>query len=88
MARNINTIFTQRLLTMMHADVRKAFPQIKNVVAVCSVTKPGRDQWFAEIMVPHVPRFTVDVRACNAFEARYKAWVAFMRKHGAAGEWA
>jgi hypothetical protein len=35
---DINTIFVRGLLKIVHADVRKAFPEIKNVVQAASDT--------------------------------------------------
>lgn len=84
MATDINTYFTRKLLSLMHDDVRMAFPQIKNLMQACSVTNSMRHDWFAEIVVPGQPRFNVDVRAHDAYEARYKAWSKFLAKYGPA----
>lgn len=82
MAPSIDTIFTRKLLSLMHADVQRVFPKLKNLMRLCSVTNSGRDDWFAEIVVPGKPRFYVDLRAQDAYDARYKAWSKFLAKYG------
>jgi hypothetical protein len=81
---NIDTLFCRQLLKQAHADVRKAFPEIKNVVEAASVTSTMRGQWFVQIGTPGRPMFNYDTRAFNATEARYKGWNAFMRKYAPA----
>lgn len=76
----LDAIFERQLLKLMHADVRKAFPQIKDLRAAAGVTGDGRD-WFVEIDVPDLPRFSHECRAYSATEARYLAWSAFMARH-------
>lgn len=84
MAASLDTIFTRKLLSLMHADVRKAFPKVRNVMRNCTVTHSHRDCWFAEIAGDGLPRFSVDVNAFDAYDARYKAWSKFLAKHGPA----
>jgi hypothetical protein len=85
---DINTAFTRRLLTLMHDDVRRAFPGINGLMQIASVTHSLRDQYFVEIddvpgvALPHP--FSIDVRAGDAYEARYKAWSTFLAKHAPA----
>ena len=85
---NIDTLFCRQLLKVMHKDVRKAFPEIRNVVKCVGVTCTGKlganTQWFVQIETPNRPMFNFDCRAYNATDARYKAWSAFMRKYGPA----
>lgn len=76
---DINTIFCRKLLSLVHADARKAFPQIKNVVQACGVTTWRRGQWCAEIDVPGRQRFFWEGRAESATEARANAWRALLR---------
>jgi hypothetical protein len=77
---SIDAQFCRALLNVVHAEVRKAFPQIPNLTKACGVVG-GRGQWFAEIDVPGLPRFTWDGHAFNATQARAEAWQSFMRKH-------
>lgn len=82
MAATLDMIFTRKLLSLMHADVRKAFPKVRNVMRACTVTHSFRDNWFAEIAGDGLPRFYVDVSAFDAYDARYKAWSKFLAKYG------
>lgn len=79
MADDINTAFCRQLLKIVHADVRKAFPAIPNLMAACGITQTMRDQYFAEIDIPGRERFTWDGDAYSATEARAKAWQALLR---------
>lgn len=75
--------FARSLLNVVHADVRKAFPKIKNIIAACGVTnhlRGNRPQWFAEIDVPSQQPFSWEGRADSATEARAKAWQAFLNE--------
>jgi hypothetical protein len=79
---NVDTIFCRLLLKRMHQDVRKAFPEIRNVVQCVGVTTSGRGQWFVQISAFNDrPAFNFDCRAYNATEARYKAWSAYVEKY-------
>jgi hypothetical protein len=80
---SVDTVFTRLLLKAVHKDVRKAFPEIRNVVTCVGVTSTGRGQWFVQISATsRTPAFNFDCRAYNATEARYKAWSAFLEKYG------
>lgn len=79
---NIDTIFCRQLLKIVHQDVRKSFPEIRNVVKCASVTSTGRGQWFVQISSNARPMFNFDCRAYNATEARCKAWNAYLAKYG------
>lgn len=79
---NVDTILTRHLLKSVHRDVRKAFPEIRNVVKCVGVTSTRRGQWFVQIAaLGGRPAFNFDCRAYNATEARYKAWSAYLRKY-------
>lgn len=77
---NIDTLFCRQLLKQMHADIRRTFPEITNVVKCVGVTSTMRGQWFVQISTPGRPMFNHDCRAYNATEARYKGWSAFIRQ--------
>lgn len=79
---NINTAFTRRLLSLVHADIRKDFPEIEHVVKAAAVTRTMRNQFFIQIETPHRPMFNFDCEASDAYEARFKGWHAFRRKYG------
>lgn len=84
---NPDTIFTRLLLKRVHAEVREAFPEIRNVVQCVGVTntmRGGNRQWFVQITTPGRPIFNHDCRAYNATEARYKGWNAFLQKYAPA----
>lgn len=83
MALSFDTVFSRKLLSLIHADVRKYFPE-RNLMRACSVTHSCRDNWFAEIEGEGLPPFCIDVSASNAYDARYKAWSKFLAKHGPA----
>jgi hypothetical protein len=85
MAAAIDITFSRRLCTQVHADVRKQFPEIDNVMRACGVTRSLRDHYTAEIVRPGVGNFVHDCRASNAWEARYKGWCALLRSVGAKG---
>ena len=76
---DINAAFCRQLLKIVHADVRKAFPQIKNVVQAVGVTTLRTGQWCAEIDVPGRKQFFWEGQAYSATEARAKAWQALLR---------
>jgi hypothetical protein len=77
---DINTVFVRGLLKNVHAEVRRAFPEIKNVVQAASVTG-DRHCSFVEIEIPNRPRFYWEGRADSATHARCEAWLAFLDKH-------
>jgi hypothetical protein len=76
---DVNLAITRSLLRSTHAEVKRR-TAVPNVLQACGVTKSGFG-WFAEITVPGYPRFTWDGRAHNAYDARHKAWRAFMARH-------
>lgn len=78
---SIDTAFTRLLLKRVHEDVRRAFPEIRNVVKCVGVTSTMRGQFFVQIdALGGRPEFNFDCRAGNATEARCKAWNAYMNK--------
>lgn len=77
---DINTLFVRGLLRVVHADVRKAFPEIPNVVQAASVTG-DRHCMFVEIDTPNRPRFYWEGKADSFTHARAEAWQAFLRKY-------
>jgi hypothetical protein len=79
---SVDTVFTRLLLKQMHADIKRQFPEIENVIQACGVTRTTRANWTAEIVTPHRERFYWNGRAFNAHDARYKGWAAFRRKYG------
>lgn len=81
---NFDTLFCRQLLKQTHAEIRRAFPEIKNVVKCAGVTSTMRGQWFVQIATPGRAMFNHDCRAYNATEARHKAWSAFLRQYGSA----
>lgn len=79
---SVDTVFTRLLLRDVHIAVRKAFPEIRNVVKCVGVTSTMRGQWFVQISAFNErPAFSFDCRAYNATEARYKAWCAYLSKY-------
>jgi hypothetical protein len=81
---SMDTVFCRLLLKAIHKDVRKTFPEIRNVVKCVGVTSTGRGMWFVQINTARFPTFNFDCRAYSAIDARYKAWGEFMRKYGPA----
>lgn len=77
---DINTVFTRELLKVVHRDVRKAFPEIINVVQAAGVTG-DRHCMFVEIVTPNRARFYWEGRADSFTHARAEAWQAFLRKY-------
>jgi hypothetical protein len=78
---DINTIFARQLLKQVHGDVRKAFPDIRPMRAA-KVTGPhGRNQYFVRIHAARFPAHDDYYIAENFYEARAKAWRAFIEKH-------
>lgn len=78
---NINTRLTRGMLASIHAEVRKAFPHI-SVRRAASVTHDRVTAlWFVQIHVDLFAPFDDYYKAYDAYEARGKAWQAFMRKH-------
>ncbi|MGD9883376.1 MAG: hypothetical protein AB7F22_28970 [Reyranella sp.] len=78
---SIAACFDRLLLKRVHADVRKAFPEIRNVVKCVGVTSTRRGQYFVQISTIGRPMFNHDCRAYSATEARCKAWNAFLNKY-------
>lgn len=78
---SVDTVFCRLLLKQAHAEVRKAFPEIRNVVQCVGVTSSRRGHFFVQISTPGRPMFNLDCSAYNATEARYKAWSAFLNRY-------
>jgi hypothetical protein len=78
---NHDTLFTRLLLKRIHGEIRRAFPEIRNVVQCAGVTSSMRGQWFVQIETPGRALFNYNCRAYNATEARYKAWSAFLNTY-------
>jgi hypothetical protein len=76
-----DTIITRHLLRAVHSDVKKAFPQIRNVVEAASVTGNSRFGYHVQIDVDGLPQFHFDCRGYNSADARFEAWHAFLHKH-------
>lgn len=76
---NINTVFTRRLLKLMHDDIRLAFPDV-NVSTAASVTG-YRNDYFVQIDVAGYPQHNTQVRAYDRYEAKAKAWRKFFDIH-------
>ena len=73
---DINITFCRNLLTAALADVRKHFPAMRNKDAW--VWDAGRDHW--EFHGPD--EFYWHGRAGNAYDARYKGWMAWLAFKG------
>lgn len=78
---SIDTSLTRHLLVAMHMDVRLAFPDIRSPQKAASVTQTMRGMRCVEIITEGRERFVWDGRAYDAYEARYKAWAAFLQKY-------
>ena len=75
---DINVLFTRRLLSMAHALVKKHYPQIDLRTKDAWVYRYGRSQWEF-----HGPAdFYWHGNADNAYEARYKGWMAWLAERG------
>lgn len=81
MSLDINIAMSRSMLRATHSYVRKHFPEIRRPMRAAGVTCSGRDQWFVQIESPGRPMFNFDCRAHNAYDARLKAWDAFIRQH-------
>lgn len=73
----INIVFCRELLSMIHADVRKHFPEMK-VRKAAWVYHTGRGRW--EFHGPD--RYYWHGRADNAYDARYKGWRSWLTSKG------
>lgn len=73
---NINVLFARKLLTQAHKLVRKHFPRI-NV---------AKDAWthysFNQYEFHGPDKFYWYGQADNAYEARYKGWMAWLKFKG------
>lgn len=72
---DVNTVFSRLLLSALMKDVRKVTTPAERKGAW--VYKHIRDHW--EFQGPK--GFYWNGSATNAYEARYKGWSAWMRKH-------
>lgn len=77
---DINTMFTRRLLTQVHADVRKHFPEV-NLRTAISVTGPSSKQFFVQIAFGDKPKLDEWFRAADRYEARAKAWLRYLERN-------
>ncbi len=75
--REIDLSFSRSLLSQAHALVKANFPRI-NLKQGCWTYHFHRDNW--EFHGPD--KFYWHGRASNAFEARYKGWMAWLRHKG------
>lgn len=81
MAQSHDVAFTRGLLKLGHAEVKKFAPKV-NVIKDAWVWHFSRDHWEF-----HGPGdYYWNGRASNAYEARYKGWMAWLRKQGWEGE--
>lgn len=76
----LDVSFSRILLAQVHSDVKSFRPSI-NLKKDAWVYKTMRDSW--EFHGPE--KFYWYGSACNAYEARYKGWVSWLRKVGANG---
>ncbi len=73
----IDAIFSRALLTKAHEAVKAAFPEV-NLREDAWVYHAGRGSW--EFHGP--ARFYWNGRAGNAYDARYKGWMAYLKSKG------
>jgi hypothetical protein len=74
---DINIVFSRALLLQAHAEVKKHFPQT-NLRSGAWTYHFVRDNW--EFHGPD--QFYWHGSASNAYEARYKGWMAWLRHKG------
>lgn len=73
----IETSFTRALLKQGHAEVKKHFPEL-NLIKAAWVWHFSRDHW--EFHGPN--DFYWHGSAGDAYDARYKGWMAYLRSKG------
>lgn len=78
---DINLAFCRSLLSSAHGLVKLHFPEI-NLVKDAWVWRFMRDHW--EFHGPD--KFYWNGSAYNAYEARYKGWMAWLRSRGVDGD--
>lgn len=83
---SVDTLFTRSLLKLGATQVKKHFPKIR-IVKDAWVYHSGRGCW--EFHGPKtgnadMPQFYWYGRAHDAYEARYKGWMAWLRSAAAA----
>jgi len=71
---NIDTLFSRQLLKLAHRAVKSNFPTVK--LKGAWVWTDGRSHW--EFHGPD--QFYWNGRAGNAYDARYKGWMAWLTK--------
>ncbi len=77
---SLDTDFCRALLALAHASVRRHFPRV-HLRKDAWVWNAGRDHWEF-----HGPEdFYWHGRAANAFDARYKGWMAWLCHKGVEG---
>lgn len=74
----MDVIFCRKLLSLTHADVRKAWPQVR--VSDAWVYRLDRQSWEF-----HFGAFYWHGRAANAYDARAKGWAAYLRANKVPG---
>lgn len=74
---DINISFSRSLLSQAHIEVRKHFPRV-NLRSGAWTYHFNRDNW--EFHGPD--KFYWNGSASNAYEARYKGWMAWLRHKG------
>ena len=77
---DVNIAFSRQHLAVVHKDVRKAFPDIKNPMKAAWVhhSRSLRDTWEF-----HGPEdFYYCMSASNAYDARAKGWDAYLKHKG------
>lgn len=81
---DIDTIITRRLLAEAHKLVKQHFPKV-NLMRDAWTYHFQRDHWEFHIVndpTRGIYPFYWHGRAFNAYEARYKGWMAFLQSKG------
>lgn len=74
---SIDVTFCRSLLKSVQAEVKRLFPEI-NLRSAVGVTQPLRGFYFVEIVTEGRKTFVYEGRADNAYDAKQKAWHAFL----------
>ena len=77
---SIDVTFSRLLLKSVQEHVKCLFPDV-DLRTAASVTQPMRGHFFVEIATVGRKTFTHDCRADNAYDAKQKAWHAFLDKN-------
>lgn len=73
-----NTYFTRSLYNDLIKQLKKRFPNIQPAKVGVTCTKIGNRKFYFF----QYQGFNYDCTADDAWEARYKGWLAWARKHG------